>query len=131
MPDSAVQLFVWMIHLGEEDEERVAELLEDWEFTIATTLEPKQGELEYQTMAFADTDENVGQIKGFESALRDQFPKAEISCSGLDKSSQTTYDRPIKGAYRLSIKKDNGEEETDEEVDKHSYENAPAKDRGW
>jgi hypothetical protein len=113
MPESAVQLRVWLIGLNESEENKVneseenkvKELINEYEFGISTTWEPAQGEIEYQSTGFADSEINLNQIHSLESALRDQFQEAEITFSGLDKSTQTTMDRPIKGAYHIRVER--------------------------
>lgn len=109
MPESAVQLFVYMRNLKETEEETVADLLEKHEFSVSTSWEPAKGELEYQTSAFADTEENREIIDQFEADLREEFSVSGGTSVGLDKSRQTTQDRPIKGAYQMTV--DQGTEE--------------------
>jgi len=105
MPESAVQLQVWVIGLDETEHNTVEELLEELEFRISTTWEPAKGEIEFQTTAFADTGENVAQIRDFEEILNETLEDADVAFSGLDKSRQTTMDKPIKGAYQIQVEK--------------------------
>lgn len=105
MPKSAVQLCVWLIGFDESEEDEVEEFIQEQEFGISTTWEPAPEELEYQTAAFADTEENVNEIRELESTISEQYPESSISFSGLDRSRQTTMDKPIEGAYHLRVER--------------------------
>ena len=105
MPESAVQLNIYMPNLTESGEDKVADVLREHGFSISTTWEPAKGELEYQTTAFADTEENIETIKELESALKNEFSVSGGTSIGLDKSRQTTQDRPIKGAYQMAVER--------------------------
>ncbi|WP_311170862.1 hypothetical protein [Halobellus ordinarius] len=103
MPGTSVQLRVWVIGVDESDQETVSELLNEYDFQIATTWEPAAGELEYQTTAFENTETNQTTIQELKSELASQLPEATISLSDLDKSSQNTRDQPFSGVYHIEI----------------------------
>ncbi|MDT3434656.1 hypothetical protein [Haloarcula sp. 1CSR25-25] len=105
MPESAVQLNVYMPNLTENGENKVADMMREYGFSISTTWEPAKSELEYQTAAFADTEENVEAIEELESALKGEFSVSGGTSIGLDESRQTTQDKPIKGAYQMTVER--------------------------
>jgi hypothetical protein len=110
MPEPGVQLSVRMIGHGEKEENQVANLLNKYEFYISTFFQQE----EYQTTAFGDTDENVDQIRQLESALREEFPDADVSFDGLDRSKQATWQKSVDGLYCITIVFEDTESESED-----------------
>lgn len=103
MPETSVQLFIWLRGVEHEEQELVAEKdIYEYEFSIFNEWEPTDGK-EFQTYPFEERQENLDLMEDLKSHLEGRFPEAEVELSPTGDDSPLDGNSPAEKFYRITV----------------------------
>lgn len=103
MPETSVQLFIWLRGVDYEEQEQVAEKdIYDYEFAICNEWEPTDGK-EFQTYPFEEREENMDLMEGLNSHLEERFSEAEVDLSPAGDGSPLDTNQPAEKFFRITV----------------------------
>ena len=104
MPESSVQLSVWLRGVEHEEQERVArEDIYEYEFAVWNRWEPIDGK-EFQTYPFEERQENLDLMEDLKSHLEERFPEAEVELYRVGTGTNLVDNSPpAEKLYKITV----------------------------
>lgn len=104
MPETSVQLLIWLRGVEHKEQERVAEEdIYEYGFVIFNEWMPTDGK-EFQTYPFEERQENLELMEDLKSHLEGRFPEAEIDLSSAGSGSPLADNSPpAEKLYRITV----------------------------